>query len=112
MINERLRELGEYIEEIKKKDTFDFLVEETKKLLEIEVSEEERKQGKTLQREFTSIIEKYEKELPPPVIVEQLLNVYTEFLIRKAIESKAVSLGIERSLYKREMGFLFKGKQL
>ena len=44
------------------------------------------------------------------VIINQLYNVIINFLRITAIESRVASLGIDKTLFKKEMGLLFKGK--
>ncbi len=108
MIDDQLKELVEYIEEIERKDPLEFLVEGTRKLLSVDYSDEGER-GE-LQRELTAIIEKYDGVLTPSVIIREILTVYLNFLRRKTVEAKAISLGIKPTLYKKEMDFLFKGK--
>ncbi|HEC89532.1 MAG: hypothetical protein DRN12_01780 [Thermoplasmata archaeon] len=102
----------EYIEEIEKKNPYEFLLSETKRYLSLESSEINRELGVRFHKDIISTIDRYEKEVDPAIIVKVLFNVFLDFIKHKAIESKALSLGIEPSLYKKQMGFLFKGKKL
>ena len=112
MLDDKLQELIEYIEDIEKQDPYEFLISEIKRYLEIEDSEMQKELGVKCYNDIISIINRYEGEVDPAIIIKVLFNIFIDFVKQKAVESKALSLGIEPSLYKKQMGFLFKGKKL
>lgn len=112
MLDDKLQELIEYIEDIEKKDPYEFLVSEIKGYIEIEDSVTQKELGARCYNDIISIINRYEGEADPDIIIKILFNIFIDFVKQKAVESKALSLGIEPSLYKKQMGFLFKGRKL
>ncbi|MEA3457707.1 MAG: hypothetical protein U9R21_03425 [Candidatus Thermoplasmatota archaeon] len=113
MIRKKLKELDEYIKKIDETRPIEFL-ETSIKQIEEEIKETSTAQlelADAFHKDLIELIEGYtKKETYESVIISQLYNVIINFSRRAAIEHKAASLGIDRTLYKREMGFLFKGK--
>ena len=45
------------------------------------------------------------------VIICEMYNILISFLRKSLVEEQAELLGIDRKMYKKEMGLLFKGKK-
>jgi len=97
MIDEKLDELGKYVEEITKKESFNLI-----KSYMVQVSEEFENSDSVqsdieldLKKEIIKIISNYEEK-----------GLSTNIIIEK----KASDLEIDKRLYKNEMRLLFKGK--
>jgi len=113
MIADKLRELGEYAEDLEKEDPVDLLNYYFNKFTVAldNIAEYQSKLGNRFGNAVTVIIKDYtSKDLLPPLISYNLLSVLISFIKKSMIEEKANSLGIEKNLYKQEMKFLFKGK--
>lgn len=115
MLGKKLKELERYIEEIEKMKPIDFLSDSLAQLSlsPMDLPEEQKRFGQLFHRDVDVLVEKYLKNgADETVIVSELYSFLLYFLKRRMVEAKAALLGIERTLYKKEMGFLFKGKQL
>ena len=113
MIRKKLKELDEYIKKIDETKPIEFL-ETSMKQIEEEIKEiptDQLELADVFHKDLIELMESYTKKgTYKSVIINQLYNAIINFSRSTAIEHKAVSLGIDRTLYKREMGFLFKGK--
>ena len=113
MIRTKLKELDEYIKKIDKTKPIEFL-ETCMKQIDADIKEipvDQLEFSEAFYKDLIKLMKNYTKEgICKSVIINQLYNVLISFLRSTAIESKAVSLGIDRTLYKKEMGLLFKGK--
>lgn len=113
MIEDKLKELGKYAEDLEKEDPLDLLNYYFNKITgELEnIADYQQKLGNDLGNDVAKVIKNYtSKDLLPPLVSYNLLSVLVSFIKKSMIEEKANSLGIERNLYKQEMKFLFKGK--
>jgi len=114
MMGEKLRELGEYIgkiNEIKPIELLEINMKKIKKELE-ELPAEQLELGSEFNKEIFRVMAEYsKKEISNSVIICELYNLIIGFSRKSMIETRAESLGIDRKLYKDEMGLLFKGKR-
>ena len=113
MIDEKLDELGKYVEEITKKESFNLI-----KSYIVQVSEEFENSDSVqsdieldLKKEIIKIISNYEeKGLSNNIISYHLYNILYDIIKKAMIEKKASDLEIDKRFYKNEMRLLFKGK--
>ena len=112
MAKDEIKQLGEYAEELEKEEPLDLLnnyisqiTEELDNLPDYQLNLGDEFGNKVVKvvNEFTV------KDLSNPVVTYQLLSVLVSFIKKSMIENKAISLGVNRNLYKKEMKFLFKG---
>ena len=112
MIKDELKKLGEYAEELEKEEPFDLLnnyicqiTEELENLPDYQLN-----LGNEFSNKVVNVVNDYtNKDLTNSVVSYQLLSVLVSFIKKSMIEDKAISFGINRNLYKKEMKFLFKG---
>jgi hypothetical protein len=112
MIKDELKKLGEYAEELQKEEPFDLLYNYTYKITEEleKLPEYQSNLGNEFSKKIINIVNEYvNKDLNSSTISYQLLSVLVSFIKKSMIEEKAISLGINSNLYKKEMKFLFKG---
>ena len=88
MLDDKLKELVEYIDEINKMNPFDFLLVETDRAVRIEFSEEQKKLGEIFYQDIRMIIKKYERNIDPSIMTKELFNVFIDFLDRKQLNQK------------------------
>ena len=113
MIEDKLKQLGVYAEELEKEEPLDLLnyyinqiTEEIKNF-----SDNQTSLGNDFRNDVVKVINSYtSKDLITPIVSYQLLCILVSYVKKSMIENKANSLGIEKNLYKQEMKFLFKGK--
>jgi hypothetical protein len=113
MIDDRLKELGEFAEDLEKEDPLDILNYHFNKITEEidNIPEFQKKMGENFGNVLVENIEKYTtEEIAPTLISFHLMDILVRYIKKTMIEEKASSLGIEKKLYKKEMKFLFKGK--
>jgi hypothetical protein len=113
MISDKLRELGEYAEDLEKEDPLDLLSYYFNKIMkELEdIPDYQRKLGNDFGNSIEDTIKKYgSKDLLSTQISYHLLIVLVSLIKKNMIKEKANSLGIEKNLYKQQMKVLFKGK--
>ena len=114
MIGEKLRELGEYIEKIDEIKPIE-LLEINMKKIEKELEEfptEQLELGSEFNKDIFRVMTEYsKKDISNSVIICELYNRLIDFSRKSMIETRAGSLGIDRKMYKDEMGLLFKGKR-
>lgn len=114
MIKDELKKLGEYAEELEKEEPFDLLYNYIDKIIQDldNISEHQLNLGNEFGDKVSNIVDDYtNKDLTSSVVSYQLLTVLVNFIKKSMIEDKAISLGINKNLYKKEMKFLFKGTQ-
>ena len=115
MIGEKLRELGEYIEKIDEIKPIE-LLETNMKKIEKELEElpaEQLELGSEFNKDIFRVMTEYsKKDISNSVIICELYNLLIGFSRKSMIETRAESLGIDRKMYKDEMGLLFKGKSI
>jgi len=111
MLKGNLNELGEYIEKINSSKPVDLLetkLEEIEKIYhssEIIIDNE-------FNKDISKLIQFYnDKGLSNSEIIYELYYFLIDYTQRSLIEEKANMLGIDKKLYKNEMGLLFKGKR-
>ena len=112
MIDKKLDELGKYAEELENEDELSLIIyyfnknkKELKKILN-ERSDLEKK----FIKDIDNVIDHYKnKDLSELKISSYIFNFFINLIKKSMIESKALSLGINTTLYKKEMRFLFKG---
>jgi hypothetical protein len=76
-----------------------------------ELSDDQLKYASDFHYNLIKLINNYKnKGLNGSLIVNDLYNVVIDISKKYAIEVKAMSLGIDKGLYKNEMRLLFKGK--
>jgi len=113
MIADKLKELGEYAEELEKEEPLDLLynyINQVTRELE-NLTEYQSSLGNEFGNDVIKVVNGYtSKDLLTSLISYHLFSVLVSFVKKSMIEDKANSLGINRNLYKREMNFLFKGK--
>lgn len=113
MIDEKLKELGEYAEKIQKKEPME-LLDEYLKNIESEIENSPQKSinlGNDFGEELVEIINKYNKKgISDAQISYHMLSLLVSYIKKSLIEEKAAILNIDKSLYKKRMHFLFKGK--
>lgn len=113
MISNKLKELGEYAEELEKQKTGE-LIENYMKQIEGELRGLPEGQiilGNKFKDDIIRTIKDYLKNSTlNSVISYHLLNVLDSFIKLSLVENKANLFDIDRKLYKQEMSFLFKGK--
>ena len=113
MIKDELKKLGEFAEELEKEEPFDllynYIYQNTEELDGL--SDHQLNLANEFGDKVANIVNDYaNKDIISLVVSYQLLNVLVGFIKKSLIEEKAVSLGINKNLYKKEMKFLFKGK--
>ncbi len=112
MIKDELKKLGEYAEELEKEEPFDLLYNYIYKITEEleNLPEYQSNLGKEFSKKVINVVNEYaNKDLNSSAVSYQLLSVLVSFIKKTIIEEKAISLGINSNLYKKEMKFLFKG---
>jgi hypothetical protein len=113
MIDDELKQLGKFAENLEKEEPLDLLTAYISQITEeIEnIPEYQKKLSNDFGDDIIKIVNDYTfKDLVTPLISYQLLFVLVSYVKKMMIEKKANSLGIEKRLYKKEMKFLFKGK--
>lgn len=112
MIKDQLKKLGEYAEELEKEDPLDLLHIHISKIMEEldGLPEYQSNLGNEFRNTIVKVVNDYtSRDLSSSVVSYQLLSVLVSFIKKSMIEDKAISLGVNRNLYKKEMKFLFKG---
>jgi len=113
MIDKKLNELGKYIEEIQKKESFNLLKAYMNQVNE-ELKDTDNVQSDIeldFENKLVQVIDNYKvKGLPNSIISYHLFNIIINFIKNSVIEQKASELEIDKRLYKNEMRLLFKGK--
>jgi hypothetical protein len=113
MIDDKLKELGEYAEELEKEEPFDLLynyINQVTRELE-NVSEFQSSLGEEFSNDVIKVVKGYTgKDLLTSLVSYHLLSVLVGFVKKSMVENKANSLGIEKNLFKQKMRFLFKGR--
>jgi len=113
MIDDKLKELGEYAEELEKEEPFDLLYNYFNQVTgELgNVSEYQSNLGEEFSNDVIKVVKGYiGKDLLTSLVSYHLLIVLVDFVKKSMVENKANSLGIEKNLFKQEMRFLFKGR--
>jgi hypothetical protein len=112
MIKDELKKLGKYAEELEKEEPFELIYNYIYKIFEeIEnLPDYQLNLGNEFGEKVINIVNDYTiKDLNSSVVSYQLLTILVSIIKKSMIEDKAVSLGINKNLYKKEMKFLFKG---
>jgi hypothetical protein len=112
MIKDELKKLGEYAEELEKEEPFEVLYNYIYKITEEleNLPEYQSNLGNEFKNKVINVVDDYtNKDLTSSEVSYQLLSVLVTFIKKSMIEEKAISLGINKNLYKKEMKFLFKG---
>ena len=113
MIDKKLNELGKYVEEIQKKESFNLLKAYMNQVNE-ELQDTDNVQSDIeldFENKLVQVIDNYkEKGLSNSIISYHLFNIIINFIKNSVIEQKASELEIDKRLYKNEMRLLFKGK--
>jgi len=113
MIDNDLKKLVRYIEEINDKKPIDILensIDEIKK--NINSSQDFYQFEEKIKNDFDNLIKDYKKkDISNPYIVLGLYNFIVNYLRLSLVEEQANLLGIEKKTYKQEMKLLFKGKK-
>ena len=113
MIADKLKQLGEYAEELEKEEPLDLLYNYISQITEEleNLPDYQLNLGNEFGNKVVKVVNDYTvKDLITPVVSYQLLSVLVSYVKKTMIEKKAKSLGIEKRLYKQEMKFLYKGK--
>jgi hypothetical protein len=115
MIDKKLQDLSEYIEKVYHQDPYDRFITQIKsfeKTYGTDRSESE-KMIRDLFKELDNLYKRYsEISLTDEEILYTIYEYVQKNLVRHMIYQKAYDLGIDPTLFKKEMGFLFKGKPL
>ena len=112
MIKDELKKLGKYAEELEKEEPFELINNYIYKVFEdIEtLPDYQINLGNEFGEKVNNTVNDYTiKDLNSSVVSYQLLTILVSIIKKSMIEDKAVSLGINKNLYKKEMKFLFKG---
>jgi len=115
MIGIKLKELEEYIKTIDEIEPIRFLETYMKQIDDYlkEIPDEQLEIAEIFNKDLIELVERYnEKRIYKSIVINQIYNFIINFSRRSAIESRAALLGIDKTLYKKEMSFLFKGKTL
>ena len=111
MIKDNLNELGEYIKKVNSSKPVDLLetnLEEIEKIY----SKSKTKMDNKFNEDLLKLIKFYNKKgISNSVIIYELYYLLIDYTRRSLIEEKADMLGIDKKLYKNEMGLLFKGNK-
>jgi uncharacterized protein (UPF0305 family) len=113
MIDRKLETLGKYAEKIENEEPLRLLIDYfNQKENEIKKSSSEYP---NIEKEFIdnieNIVNKYKnKGLTDVIILSHIFNIFIRTIKGSMIEYKANELGINKTLYKKEMRILFKGK--
>ena len=111
MIMNKLRELGEYVEEMDRIKPIELLETNLRKI-EKEFPTEQNDLEDKFNEDVFKVVEEYRKKgASNSVIICELYNILISFLRKTLIEEQVESLGIDRKMYKEEMRLLFKGKK-
>ena len=115
MIDKQLQHLYKYIEDVYEQDPYDWLINQIKSIEK--KYHLERSVFKKIETDFyralNDLCEEYNKtQLTQEEILYMIYKYLEETLMRNMIYQKALDLGIDPILFKKEMGFLFKGKPL
>ncbi len=113
MIDDKLKMLGNYIEELEKEKP-SVLIEDFLKQIENEINnlpEEQLQLGNQFGNNIVITIKEYiDKNTLKNIIGYHLLSIVVNFIKKSMVEEKASLLGIDKNLYKKDMNLLFKGK--
>jgi len=112
MNKDEIKKLGEYAEELEKEEPFDLIYNYIYKILEEleNLPDYQLNLGNEFRSTVVNIVNDYTiKDLNSSAVSYQLLTVLVSIIKKSMIEEKAISLGINKNLYKKEMKFLFKG---
>lgn len=113
MIDDKLKKLGDYIEELEKEKP-SVLIEDFLKQIENEInnlSVEQLELGNQFGNNIIITINEYiDKNILKNIIGYHLLSILVSFIQKSLVEDKANLLGIDKNLYKKDMNLLFKGK--
>jgi hypothetical protein len=113
MIEKKLDILGKYAEEIENEDPLHLLVRYFNlNQSKLQITEDKGIEiGKDFKNAVVQVISDYEeKGFPDKMILSHLFCIFISFVKKSMIEHKAIELDIDRTLYKNEMRFLFKGR--
>lgn len=115
MIDKKLNFLSEFIKKISEDDKIELLQIFISKIEKTDTLDQSR--FNTINKElFTTLDTFYDRYEESIVIYDEFLYMIFEYLQqnlqRHMIYKKALDLGIDPNLFKKEMGFLFKGKPL
>jgi len=115
MIDKKLHHLSEYIDMISQKDPLDLFSTYISTIEKTDIAD--RPRSKKIKKElFTSLDNLYKHTNESNMNYDEFLSMVYEYLIQNMrkhmIYQKALDLGIDSTLFKKEMGFLFKGKPL
>lgn len=114
MINDKLKELGDCVDDIYKLKPME--------LLEVNIIKIEE-DLKNLPKEQVDLAYNFSKDISNlvkdtkkkgtcnPVIIYELYNILIDFLRMSIIEEKAEQIGIDKKMHKEDMRLLFKGKK-
>jgi len=114
MLNDKLKELGDYIDNVYSLKPMKLLEVNITKIEEDlkNLSKEQVDLGNNFNKDVSNIIKDFKKkETCNPVIIYELYTILIDFLRKSVIEEQAEILGIDHKMYKEEMRLLFKGKK-
>jgi len=111
MLNKNLQKLSDYIEQIESLTPLDFFKKNISELQKLDepVDAFTDKQIGQFVKDMGEIIQKSKADLSEDIIIIQMYHYLLFLLKKRAIFAYASDLGINPSLYKKEMRFLFKG---
>jgi len=111
MLKDNLNELGEYIEKINGSKPVDLLETKLEEIEKIYNPSESNIDNK-FNEDISKLIQFYnDKGVSNSEIIYELYYFLIDYTRRSLVEEKANILGIDKKLYKSEMGLLFKGKK-
>ena len=114
MNNEKLKELGKYADDLEKTEPIE-LVDKFLKNIDEEIntsSEESMSLGNKFGKEVVRIIDNYKYQgISDIQISYHMLSLLVGYIKSSLVEEKAALLNIDKNLYKKDMHFLFKGKE-
>lgn len=113
MLNKKFEELSSFIQSIEESKPLEFFNDQLQQLEHETVDESQAflKEMKLFNKDISQVISRFvHSRLPEEIVLIELYHMLLDKLKKKAIYEKASELGIEPSLFKKEMSFLFKGK--
>jgi hypothetical protein len=109
MLDDKLETLHRYINELDAEDEHKLLLE-TISTITVDESMFDRS-AKSFKGELSILLQKAERDqVDEDVLIQELYDHLIQEVKRKLVFNYASHIGIERRLYKNEMGKLFKGK--
>ena len=113
MLDKNFQKLSAYITNIESLKPLDFFNTEITKIMDSDETVDEylQKHSDKFLTNLEEHVQKSKNDLSEDIILIQLFHYILLMMKRRSIYAYAQELGISPTLYKKEMGFLFKGKK-